>query len=124
MLAVAKSSIEEEFKHDGIQREDNLEFVHYTSQEEKCNIIFESNNFNRENRMKNMPPITFWEFFHCLAPGHFGWSVMSDYLGLRNTYALFGLSIPIVGFAAYLSHTAASILRDYPGGISGVLPLR
>lgn len=58
-----------------------------------------------------------------MALGRFGWSAMSDYLGRRNTYALFGLSIPIVGFAPYLSHTAASILSSSPDDTSGVLPL-
>jgi hypothetical protein len=41
-----------------------------------------------------------------MAVGRFGWSAMSDYLGRRNTYALFGLGIPIVGMAPTLAQTA------------------
>ena len=43
-----------------------------------------------------------------MAAGRFGWSFLSDYLGRRNTYALFGLGgIPVVGLAPWLTHWAA-----------------
>jgi MFS family permease len=41
-----------------------------------------------------------------MAVGRFGWSATSDYLGRKNTYALFGLGIPIVGMAPMLTQTA------------------
>lgn len=41
-----------------------------------------------------------------MAAGRFGWSALSDYLGRRNTYALFGLGIPVVGLAPWLTHWA------------------
>jgi MFS family permease len=41
-----------------------------------------------------------------MAVGRFGWSATSDYLGRKNTYALFGLGIPIVGMAPILTQTA------------------
>lgn len=43
-----------------------------------------------------------------MAAGRFGWSALSDSLGRQNTYAIFGLGIPIVGLAPYLTHAAAS----------------
>jgi len=42
-----------------------------------------------------------------MALGRFGWSALSDRLGRQNTYALFGLGIPIVGFAPALCHAAS-----------------
>jgi len=42
-----------------------------------------------------------------MAAGRFGWSALSDSLGRKNTYAIFGLGIPVVGFAPYLAHAAA-----------------
>lgn len=41
-----------------------------------------------------------------MAAGRFGWSALSDYLGRQNTYALFGLGIPIVGMSPALAHAA------------------
>eukprot|EP00550_Attheya_septentrionalis_P001454 CAMPEP_0198289224 /NCGR_PEP_ID=MMETSP1449-20131203/7489_1 /TAXON_ID=420275 /ORGANISM="Attheya septentrionalis, Strain CCMP2084" /LENGTH=651 /DNA_ID=CAMNT_0043987521 /DNA_START=212 /DNA_END=2167 /DNA_ORIENTATION=+ len=53
-----------------------------------------------------------------MAAGRFGWSALSDYLGRKNTYAVFGLGIPIVGLAPSLCHSASI------GGNDGiVLPL-
>jgi MFS family permease len=43
-----------------------------------------------------------------MAAGRFGWSFLSDYIGRQNTYAIFGLGIPIVGLSPYLSHAAAA----------------
>ena len=54
-----------------------------------------------------------------MAVGRFGWSALSDYLGRKNTYALFGLGIPIVGFAPVLTHAAATSGGDG----SEVLPI-
>ena len=54
-----------------------------------------------------------------MAVGRFGWSALSDYLGRKNTYALFGLGIPIVGFAPVLTHSAATLASDG----SGALPI-
>jgi MFS family permease len=54
-----------------------------------------------------------------MAVGRFGWSATSDYLGRRNTYALFGLGIPIVGMAPILTQTAMHAAQA--GGT--VLPL-
>jgi MFS family permease len=53
-----------------------------------------------------------------MAAGRFGWSTLSDYLGRKNTYALFGLAIPVVGFAPFLTH-AASV----SGPDGNILPL-
>jgi MFS family permease len=44
-----------------------------------------------------------------MAIGRLGWSTMSDMLGRQNTYAIFGLGIPIMGLAPYLTHAAANI---------------
>lgn len=44
-----------------------------------------------------------------MALGRFGWSTISDVLGRQNTYALFGLGIPIVGMAPYLCHTVVRV---------------
>ena len=54
-----------------------------------------------------------------MALGRFSWSAVSDFLGRRNTYALFGLGIPIVGFAPALTHAAVSYAADG----SSVLPM-
>ena len=43
-----------------------------------------------------------------MAVGRFGWSALSDRLGRQNTYALFGLGMPIVGLAPALCHTASA----------------
>ena len=40
-----------------------------------------------------------------MALGRFGWSALSDVLSRQNTYALFGLGIPIVGLTPFLCHT-------------------
>ncbi|VEU39593.1 unnamed protein product [Pseudo-nitzschia multistriata] len=42
-----------------------------------------------------------------MAVGRFGWSALSDSLGRKNTYSLFGLGIPLVGLAPHLAHAAA-----------------
>mmetsp|Transcript_4935 Transcript_4935/g.8472 ORF Transcript_4935/g.8472 Transcript_4935/m.8472 type:complete len:683 (+) Transcript_4935:204-2252(+) len=42
-----------------------------------------------------------------MALGRFGWSAISDVLGRQNTYAVFGLGIPIVGLTPYLCHMAS-----------------
>jgi MFS family permease len=42
-----------------------------------------------------------------MALGRFGWSAISDYLGRRNTYMVFGMGIPIVGVAPYFCHVAS-----------------
>lgn len=44
-----------------------------------------------------------------MAAGRFGWSALSDSLGRKNTYAIFGLGIPVVGLAPYLAHAAADM---------------
>lgn len=44
-----------------------------------------------------------------MALGRFGWSAISDVLGRQNTYAVFGLGIPIVGMAPYLCHMASEV---------------
>ena len=44
-----------------------------------------------------------------MAAGRFGWSALSDSLGRKNTYAIFGLGIPVVGFAPYLAHAATDM---------------
>jgi hypothetical protein len=56
-----------------------------------------------------------------MAVGRFGWSATSDYLGRRNTYALFGLGIPIIGMAPTLAHMAMT--HSATGGADTVLPL-
>ena len=56
-----------------------------------------------------------------MAVGRFGWSALSDYIGRQNTYAIFGLGIPIVGFAPILCHTAVETSVN-PGG-SNALPM-
>jgi MFS family permease len=43
-----------------------------------------------------------------MAAGRFGWSFLSDYIGRQNTYAIFGLGIPILGLSPYLCHSAAA----------------
>ena len=43
-----------------------------------------------------------------MAVGRFGWSALSDKLGRQNTYALFGLGMPIVGLAPALCHAASA----------------
>ena len=53
-----------------------------------------------------------------MALGRFGWSAISDVLGRQNTYALFGLGIPIVGMAPYLCHTVVD-MTTMGGGASG-----
>jgi hypothetical protein len=55
-----------------------------------------------------------------MAVGRFGWSTLSDYLGRKNTYAVFGLGIPVVGFAPILTHAAATYSGADP---SGILPM-
>mmetsp|Transcript_23509 Transcript_23509/g.50019 ORF Transcript_23509/g.50019 Transcript_23509/m.50019 type:complete len:272 (-) Transcript_23509:904-1719(-) len=50
-----------------------------------------------------------------MAAGRFGWSALSDYLGRQNTYAIFGLGIPVVGFAPYLAHAAAETASPVGG---------
>mmetsp|Transcript_26729 Transcript_26729/g.54231 ORF Transcript_26729/g.54231 Transcript_26729/m.54231 type:complete len:631 (-) Transcript_26729:303-2195(-) len=77
-----------------------------------------------------------------MAVGRFGWSALSDKLGRQNTYALFGLGMPIVAMAPTLCHEAvyststspsASILLGtfyagstlaitFYGGVFSVLP--
>jgi hypothetical protein len=55
-----------------------------------------------------------------MAVGRFGWSTLSDYLGRKNTYAVFGLGIPVLGFAPTLTHAAATYSGADP---SGILPM-
>ncbi|KAL7499289.1 hypothetical protein ACHAWT_006910 [Skeletonema menzelii] len=72
-----------------------------------------------------------------MALGRFGWSAFSDVLGRQNTYALFGLGIPIVGLTPYLCHMASGAGTAWPliafysgsvltitfyGGVFSVLP--
>ncbi|KAL7551857.1 hypothetical protein ACHAWF_015065 [Thalassiosira exigua] len=52
-----------------------------------------------------------------MALGRFGWSAISDVLGRQNTYAVFGLGIPIIGICPYLCHTVVDVTS---GGVSGV----
>jgi len=54
-----------------------------------------------------------------MAVGRFGWSALSDYIGRKNTYALFGVGIPIMGFAPTLCHSAVAS----SGTGDSVLPL-
>mmetsp|Transcript_10495 Transcript_10495/g.29495 ORF Transcript_10495/g.29495 Transcript_10495/m.29495 type:complete len:526 (-) Transcript_10495:1299-2876(-) len=49
-----------------------------------------------------------------MALGRFGWSALSDRLGRQKTYAIFGLGIPIGGFAPALCHAAASADASSP----------
>jgi MFS family permease len=58
-----------------------------------------------------------------MAVGRFGWSALSDYLGRQNTYALFGLGIPIVGFAPTLCHAAANTAALGDGLAGDVVPM-
>ncbi|KAL7518960.1 hypothetical protein ACHAWX_003759 [Stephanocyclus meneghinianus] len=44
-----------------------------------------------------------------MALGRFGWSAISDVIGRKSAYALFGLGVPIVGMAPYLCHTVVDI---------------
>jgi MFS family permease len=53
-----------------------------------------------------------------MAVGRFGWSALSDYLGRRNTYVVFGLGIPVIALAPSLTH--AAVHMDSSGS---VLPL-
>jgi len=58
-----------------------------------------------------------------MALGRFSWSAASDILGRQNTYALFGLGIPIVGMAPFLCHTVADLTGGAGGGgDANVLP--
>ena len=56
-----------------------------------------------------------------MAAGRFGWSALSDYLGRRNTYALFGLGIPVVGMAPWLTHWALQAAES--GDPGSTIPL-
>jgi MFS family permease len=58
-----------------------------------------------------------------MALGRFGWSAISDVLGRKNTYALFGLGIPIVGFTPYLCHTVVDMATGAAGGEVDMWPL-
>ena len=44
-----------------------------------------------------------------MALGRFGWSAISDVIGRKNAYAVFGLGIPIVGMTPYLCHTVVDM---------------
>ena len=50
-----------------------------------------------------------------MAGGRFGWSALSDYLGRRNTYALFGLGIPIIGLSPMLTQMAVDAAQTSHG---------
>ena len=54
-----------------------------------------------------------------VALGRFGWSAISDVLGRRNTYSLFGLGIPIVGLTPYLCHTVVDMASGGGVGVGG-----
>lgn len=54
-----------------------------------------------------------------VALGRFGWSAISDVLGRRNTYSLFGLGIPIVGMTPYLCHTVVDMASGSGVGVGG-----
>jgi len=54
-----------------------------------------------------------------MALGRFGWSAISDVLGRQNTYAVFGLGIPIVGMAPYLCHSVVDVMSI--GDVNGVV---
>eukprot|EP00581_Thalassiosira_minuscula_P017934 CAMPEP_0183730648 /NCGR_PEP_ID=MMETSP0737-20130205/33401_1 /TAXON_ID=385413 /ORGANISM="Thalassiosira miniscula, Strain CCMP1093" /LENGTH=809 /DNA_ID=CAMNT_0025963199 /DNA_START=89 /DNA_END=2518 /DNA_ORIENTATION=- len=59
-----------------------------------------------------------------MALGRFGWSAISDGLGRQNTFAVFGLGIPIVGLAPYLCHAVVDMtsLRGVDaGGVDGMV---
>jgi len=58
-----------------------------------------------------------------MALGRFGWAAMSDRLGRKNTYTLFGLGIPIVGLAPTLCHTSIDTVSGLQGMNSNVLPM-
>lgn len=55
-----------------------------------------------------------------MAAGRFGWSALSDYLGRKNTYVIFGLGIPVVGLVPYLAHAAAEAALLAGTGDSGI----
>jgi MFS family permease len=55
-----------------------------------------------------------------MAGGRLGWSAVSDRIGRRQTYALFGLGIPVVGMAPALTHLAAA---EAAAGDANALPL-
>lgn len=57
-----------------------------------------------------------------MALGRFGWAAISDVIGRRNTYCIFGLGIPIVGFTPYLLAKSASDAA-VAGGEVAVWPL-
>lgn len=74
-----------------------------------------------------------------MAAGRFGWAAISDYLGRRNTYAVFGLGIPILGLSPALTHWAvhadtslvpmlaafcggSALAITFYGGVFSVLP--
>lgn len=50
-----------------------------------------------------------------MALGRFGWSAISDVLGRQQTYAFFGLGIPIIGMAPYLCHTVVDLASNGSG---------
>jgi len=54
-----------------------------------------------------------------MALGRFGWSAISDVLGRRNTYAAFGLGVPIVGMAPYLCHAVVDVTSGCASGTGG-----
>jgi len=54
-----------------------------------------------------------------MSAGRFGWSAMSDLLGRKQSYALFGLGIPIVGMTPYLCHTVVDLAS---GGVTTSCP--
>jgi len=56
-----------------------------------------------------------------MAAGRFGWAAISDKLGRRNTYAMFGLGIPIVGLAPSLCHESIEAISR--GGESSTFPM-
>jgi MFS family permease len=59
-----------------------------------------------------------------MALGRFGWSAISDVLGRQNTYALFGLGIPIVGLTPYLCHAVVDMASGAgAGGEIDIWPL-
>jgi hypothetical protein len=58
-----------------------------------------------------------------MAGGRLGWSAVSDRIGRRRTYALFGLGIPVVGMAPALTHLAAAEAAASSAGDANALPL-
>jgi hypothetical protein len=58
-----------------------------------------------------------------MALGRFGWAAMSDKLGRKNTYTLFGLGIPIVGLAPTLCHASIDSISGLHDMNSNVLPM-